>query len=53
MNKYELLSYELEGVIKDIEMHGLDDVCIKTIKRVRNELIKISEAEKENEIDHP
>ena len=45
MNKYELLSYELEGVIKDIEMHGLDDVCIKTIKRVRNELIKISEAD--------
>ena len=43
MEKTRLLGYELEGVVKDIEKFGFDDVCLTTIKRVRDELMKMGE----------
>jgi hypothetical protein len=36
-NALKMASYELDGVIADVEQFdGFDDVCLQTIKRVRN-----------------
>ncbi|MBC8741692.1 hypothetical protein F6X40_34590 [Paraburkholderia sp. UCT31] len=36
--RLQMLAYELDGVIIDTENSGFDDVCLRTVKRVRDAL---------------
>jgi hypothetical protein len=39
LDKLKFQAYELMGVIYDVENSGFDDVCLETIKRVRDVLL--------------
>jgi len=43
--RLRMLYYDLQGVVLDVEREGFDNVCLNTIKRVRDALARMSQQE--------